>query len=170
MVVHPENNKLDNKIVFYSRTSPSPPTHTPTHLAIADTGATSHYMAHHNAPCLSITPAIKPITVQLPNKAVMRNTHEGQLSLPGLPPTAGCTYLFPTMQTSLLSIGQLCDADCTATFDKHKVAINHNNIEVMHGKRNAQSGMWQIELATPNKRQRQAPIEHHGYSAVLKTP
>jgi hypothetical protein len=81
-----------------------------------------------NAPCTNIIEATTPIAVHLPDKTLMRNTHEGLLNLPQLPAGACKTYLFNTMQSSLVSIGQLCDAGCIATFDKHNVFIKKGNV------------------------------------------
>ena len=80
-------------------------------------------MQLYNAPCTNITEVTMPITVRLPDKTIMRNTHEGLLNLPQLPAEVCKTYLFQKMHLSLVFIGQLCDAGCIATFDKHNVFI-----------------------------------------------
>ena len=76
-----------------------------------------------NAPCNIITPVTVPISVHLPDKSTMRNTHEGYLTLPNLPSKACKKVLFDDIQSSVVSIGQLCDAGWTATSTKEKVLI-----------------------------------------------
>ena len=94
--------------------------------AIADTGATKHYI-RVDAPTFNVTKATNPITVRLPDHSTMSNTHEAFIRIPKLPRSARRAYLFPTMQESLLSIGQLCDDGCTAVFDRKRVVISYQN-------------------------------------------
>ena len=104
-------------------------------------------MTLHNAPCRDIKKATTPISVHLPDKRTMRNTHEGFLNLPQLPPEACKTYLFNDMQSSLVSIGQLCDAGCLATFDKDTVSIKKNNALILQGNRDPATGLWTADLS-----------------------
>ena len=46
-----------------------------------------------------------------------------------------------------LSIGQLCDHGCTATFNANTVDIEHNNKIVMTGCRNRTNGLWCVDLS-----------------------
>jgi hypothetical protein len=103
-------------------------------------------MQLHNAPCTNITERMIPIAVCLPDKTIMRNTHEGLLNLPQLPARACKTYLFQKMQSSLVSIGQLCDARCVATFDKHNVFIKKGDEIILQGERDAATGLWTANL------------------------
>jgi hypothetical protein len=114
----------------------SPPTNLLPTDAIADTGATSHYFQLANAPFRDIVPVQQPISVRLPNKATMHNTHEGYLDLPNLPAAAGNVYLFPALQLSLLSFGQLCNTGCIANFQKDTVTVSFRNSILLRGRRN----------------------------------
>ena len=77
----------------------------------------------------------------------MQATHEGYLQLPGnLPFEARKAYIFLDMPASLLSVGQLCDADCFAEFSKNKVKIRFKNQIICEGPR-SKDDMWRIELA-----------------------
>jgi hypothetical protein len=87
-----------------------------------------------------------PIAVHLPDKRTMHNTHEGSLTLPNLPAKACKTYLFDDMQSSLISIGQLCDSGCVATFTKEKVAIKKDNELILQGARDTNTGLWTADL------------------------
>ena len=45
---------------------------------------------------------------------------------------------------SLLSIGQLCDNDCVAIFEKHKLSIIKNGQLIMKGTRNWPDRLWDV--------------------------
>jgi hypothetical protein len=105
-------------------------------------------MQLNNAPCTNIIEATMPIAVRLPDKTIMHNTHEGLLNLPQLLVGACKMYLFHKMQSSLVSIGQLCDARCIATFDKHNVFIKKGDELILQGERNAATGLWTANLGS----------------------
>ena len=63
----------------------------------------------------------------------MHNTHEGYLTLPNLPSKACKTYLFNDMQSSLISIGQVCIAGYVATFSKEHALINKKGELILKG-------------------------------------
>ena len=52
-------------------------------------------------------------------------------------------HVLPELSHSLISIGKLCDAGCTATFDAKKVVIHHKNQPVLTGPRNS-NGLWSL--------------------------
>jgi hypothetical protein len=76
----------------------------------------------------------------------MISNHQVDLQLPNLPPAASNAHLFPALgDTSLLSIGQLCNAGCTATFTSDVVTIHcdgHRSIDTNH--------LWQVNLPLNN--------------------
>ena len=54
----------------------------------------------------------------------MKFTHVGELSIPKLPPEAQIVHLFPNLASdSLLSVGQLCEAECQALFTATNICI-----------------------------------------------
>jgi len=57
-------------------------------------------------------------------------------------------HIFPALGTSLLSVGQLCDTQCTNTFSKITVTIPHNGKLLLQGTRNKQTNLWQVALPT----------------------
>ena len=57
--------------------------------------------------------------------------------------------------TSLISIGQLCDDNCTAIFEKTNLRVYKNNILVVSGIRNFKDGLWDIVLG----KQPQYPVQ-----------
>ena len=133
---------------------------------VADTGATAHFFqntrndfVHTSIPLINITPTHNGITVLLPNQATMLSTHTGQLDIPDLPLQARQTHIFPHLASgSLLSIGQLCDAGCQATFDKQKLRIYYNKKLIMQGTRQPNK-LWTID----NNR-------YHSLNSVIDAP
>ena len=117
-----------------------------------------------NAPCTHITPADTPISVHLPDRSTMTNTHEGLLTLPNLPSEACKTYLFNDMQSSLISIGQLCDAGCVATFSKDDVHINKDGAPILKGHRDTATGLWLADLH--NQPESPPIVQHVAMSAI----
>jgi hypothetical protein len=86
----------------------------PHQLAIADTGSTINF-GTIDARVLNKRPTRNPISVRNPNGSA---THEAELGLLMLPPAARHIHIVPALLTSsfLISMGQLCDADCTIAF------------------------------------------------------
>ena len=78
----------------------------------------------------------------------MSSTHTWQLNIPTLPPAACVHHLFLAMKTTgLLSIGQLCDHGCSATFSQHHLVIkNKRAITILVGHRNSSNGTWMVQL------------------------
>jgi hypothetical protein len=100
-----------------------------------------------DSPCTDRQATTHGISVRLPNGARITSTHACKLLLPGLPPAAAEAHIFPDLTSGpLLSIGQLCDNDCTATFTKHAVNITHQDRSVLEGQRNHHTGLWYVAL------------------------
>jgi len=78
----------------------------------------------------------------------MSSTHTANLHLPNLPEEATRTELFPALgTTNLLSIGKLCDAECTCTFTKDKAIIKKDNQIIMQGTRtDSAPKLWTVKL------------------------
>ena len=59
-------------------------------------------------------------------------------------------HIFPNWLGSLLSIGLLCDAGCTATFDVDQVIItDKERNDLLSGHRSSETRMWIIDLEKP---------------------
>ena len=86
------------------------------------------------------------IHVTMPNLQTIQATHTCQLDLPGLPPGARLAHKFPHLTYPLISIGQLCDNGCYATFDANDVRIYHDNMIVLSGKRDPRTHLWTLPL------------------------
>jgi hypothetical protein len=80
----------------------------------------------------------------------MYSTHEAELDLPNLPPSARRVHIVPALRTaSLLSMGQLCDAGCIVTFDATTVTVTLAGERILDGIRTPATGLWHLSLAKP---------------------
>ena len=136
----------------------SPPYLPPSHHAIADTGCNGHFFMTDSL-CDNIQPDTNPIHVQLPDGSHVPSTQTGIIPITDLPLAVGHAHLLPSIKTRpLLSIGQLCDSGCMATFNKDEVNIRHNNQLVANGPR-TKNGLWTIPIPASNM--------HHPHIANL---
>ena len=114
-----------------------------------DTGASNHYFRAVDSKVLHNvnTTQIGPV-VTLPDRSTIQATAKGTLNLhPLLSEQATTAHVFDDLtNTSLLSVGQLCDDDCTAIFDKTVMKIVKNGTTVINGTRNNVDGLWDINL------------------------
>ena len=121
--------------------------------AAPDTGSTGHFLAL-DTPNLPhpIVPSTNPISVTVPNGQTMLSTHTTLLDIPKLPKAARQAHLFPDMpNTSLLSVGLLCDAGCIATFTQNSVTITLDDSPILTGHRCPNTRLWKVPLNPPPK-------------------
>ena len=112
------NPLYDSSVVHY----------TSSHIPIAegDSGATRHYITPQHSTFLHDVKNIRfGPTVQLPNNALLQANATGTLPFDANLPDAA-TYILPSLHTSLLSLGQLADANCKILLDKYKLEVFHN--------------------------------------------
>jgi hypothetical protein len=119
----------------------TPPTSTIT--GITDTGASGHYIRPHNTHNTDSTTKL-PTIVGLPNGVCLQSTTTNcTLALPQLPEAALDAHILPGLtHSSLISIGKLCNAGCTAIFNAQTVTINKNNTTLLHGNCEFRTGLW----------------------------
>jgi hypothetical protein len=117
------------------------------HKTILDTGSSGNYFAVH-ANLSNIKPNPQPIQVRLPDHNHMYSTHTGELPIPALPSAAQMCHLFPALgNISLVSIGQLCDAGCNATFTSTEATISYNNNIILRGYQDSTTNkLWHLCL------------------------
>jgi len=127
---------MNNVKDIRTTTTPLGPSTALNQQIIVDTGCTGHFLAV-SAPYKNKKKTMNGISVLLPNKDTMIATHTAELDLPNLPVEARTAH-----NTSLLSVGQLCDAQCTATFTSTDVTITHNNKTVLHGIQTKPDNLW----------------------------
>ena len=125
-----------------------------------DSGASGNYIM--KTPNM-ITESARPISVGCPNGHVLTSTSQTKLSIPNIPNPANSARVFSELKTgNLLSIGQLCDSNCTATFSKTTVSIkNEDDKEVLNGPRDRRTGLWTVDipLAPPTETPNAAPSQ-----------
>jgi hypothetical protein len=79
----------------------------------------------------------------------MKSTHEAELDLPMLPPAARHIHIVPALaSSSLISMGQLCDAGCTIAFTATEVTVSVNDAIVLIGHRTPDTRLWHFPLPT----------------------
>ena len=109
--------------------------------AVLDSGASHNYLKL-NSPCYEIKPTLNSISVSLPNKKMMKSTHEATLPMSQLSTEARTAHIFPNLiQSALISITQLCDNGCKVIFSKRQEKIYKNNTLILTGKRNTKTRM-----------------------------
>lgn len=115
---------------------------------IADTGASGHYLRTNDPHQIDGTPK-PPIMVGLPNGASLHSTNKNcTLALPQLPKGARDAHILPGLtHSSLVSIGKLCDAGCTASFNQQKVIVHKKGNTLLEGKRDFRTGLWRFPLS-----------------------
>ena len=91
--------------------------------------------------------------VGLPDGLVMETLETGILPLNNFLSTMAKTgnILSGLTNSSLLSIGQLCDDDCKALFSKFKLRVYKQGKLVLMGTRNWTDGLWDIIIPKNNK-------------------
>ena len=85
----------------------------------------------------------------LPDGNLMKSSHTtATLLIPFLPAEACAAHIFPTLASgSLISIGQLCDHECTATFTAKTVTIKRHGTNILTGSRSPTTRLWSLDFA-----------------------
>ena len=116
-------------------------------------------------PVKNLQPATDPITITIPDGNTMRSSHTRSLNIPDLPPEATHAHIVPELDAhSLISLGQLCDAGCTATIDKNTLDVSYNDKIVMTGHRNDTTNLWQLDY--PETIQKENIFPHYAHAAA----
>ncbi len=122
-------------------------------IAKADSGASSHYFKPTDKAALTdlkITPFGPSVT--LPDSTTLTASHSGLLPFQqNLSTKAKTAHVLDGLtNSSLISIGQLCDDDCIAVLDKRKLQVFKNSERVLEGTRNPTDGLWDIAIPLPS--------------------
>jgi hypothetical protein len=76
----------------------------------------------------------------------MESTHEADLLYPTLRQAACHANIVPGLHNySLLSVGNLCDADYKVIFDKNEVRVEDKKQVIMRGQCHPYTGLWHME-------------------------
>jgi hypothetical protein len=105
------------------------------------------------------------MTIICADDNTITSTHTAEPNIPALsvlPPAARLTHIFPQMANiSLLSLGQLCDYGCEATFKHNQVTIYFEQKIVLTGTRSRDTNwLWYINNDNPKE-----PV-HHAMQAI----
>ena len=142
------SDKLNNTCVNQTLTG-IPPNLSSSICLKADTGASKTYVRPTDKKILQQRRSIaNGPQVQIPNGANMRTIESGLLPLHTILSDKARTgnVIDGLNNASLLSIGQLCDDNCIAVFDKRCLHIFKNGILVIWGLRNWTDGLWDVTI------------------------
>jgi hypothetical protein len=109
-------------------------------------------------------------SVMLPNSTNIQATHTGQLSFHSSLSTKAKTahILDGITNSSLVSLGQLCDDNCIAVLDKTHLNVYKNSQCILTGKRNTEDGLWDIPIPTIIPAPGEPPRSHHINAIIRK--
>ena len=140
----------------------------------ADTGASQHYIKNTDKNFLQqCRPVSTHCPILLPNGTIVNSTEQGKLPLSNkFQPQSSVAKILPSLKNnSLLSIGQLCDDNCTAIFNKQKLFILKNFEVILTGIRNFKDRLWDVIL--PDNKSLSAPVtskQFHQQTANIILP
>ena len=115
----------------------------------ADSGASKTYIRPKDSFILQQRQNINNgAKVQIPNGTNMSTVEQGILPLHQLlSKTAQKGNVLEGLNnTSLLSIGKLCDDNCIAVFDKRHLCICKKGVLILRGTRNWTDGLWDVQI------------------------
>ena len=116
-------------------------------MSIADSGATLHFVTV-NASVINKKAAQQPLAITTANGEIMYSTHTAELDIPYLPTSACQCHVVPKLgKFSLVSIGQLCDAECDVLFQREKMSVRYKNTVIMQGRRDLSTRLWHVDLS-----------------------
>ena len=123
----------------------------PIQLACCDTGSTNLLIRQSDAYGVIPAPHLKPISVILPNGTSIYASSCGHVHFPNLTVPI-LAYIFPDiiLHTSLLSVSELCNAGCLATFTATVFQVTYNELLVLRGSKLPTDKLWSVQLPTTN--------------------
>ena len=116
-----------------------------------DSGATSHYIKESEATLLASRTSTNGPKVTLPDGLTLQGSEKGHLPLSTkLTSISTTATVMPGMtNASLLSLGQLCDDNCSILLNKKNLYALKDRELILHGKRSTHDKLWDIPL--PNQ-------------------
>jgi hypothetical protein len=140
---------IDDKIDHFALSLDCTPTTTnaPTDdTEILDSGCISNFFSAA-APCSDKQAAHVPLNVNMPNGTTIQSSQTCNLLLTDLPHQARQAHILPGLvYNSLISVGKLCDNECSVTFTQDQVTVSRNGKDVMYGSRDPKSRLWRVNL------------------------
>ena len=118
-----------------------------TKSACCDSGSTHLLLRQSDAAAVICTSILELISVALPNGTTISATSCGHLHFPNLPtPIPACIFPDTILHTSLLSVSELCNAGCVATFNDTSFQFTYNNLMVLNGTKSSTDKLWLVQL------------------------
>ena len=118
----------------------------------ADSGASQHYIRPQDMNMLQDIQQVAGPSVYLPDMTKITADQCGFLPIQNISSTARKAHIFPQLQSaSLLSLGQLCDDDCTILMNKYALHIFKDLKHILSGVRNRRDGLWDVPLTPPTQ-------------------
>ena len=118
-------------------------------MAIADTGASSHYFMP-SAPVINVDQLAPTISIGTTTRQGQHSSAKAAINLTTLPAgKSRLSHVMPsTFTNNLLSIGTLCNAECTVIFTRFWVTIrDQDGNTILQGPREKQgSRLWRVDL------------------------
>ena len=144
-------------------------------IAKGDSGATKHYLTSEDSTILLNKQVYHGKGVTIPNSTQLKPSHQGLLPLSNLLTSAAktATVLPQLSNSSLISMGQLCDDGCEVKLTRKKLSVTKNNMVVMEGHRNYTDGLWDIPIIKSSiTSYKHLPQAHHAglYNTITRTP
>ena len=136
-------------------------------IAKGDSAASNHYWALRDSMVLDDVEEdpIGPTDI-LPDTSTLTATKQGNLPIEQLSSTAKKTAIFDTLQSSLISLGQLCDDGCTMVLTKKKlIAAKDKNIILQGHRSTSGDGLWDIPISSTK-----LPTIRHNRAVTPVTP
>ena len=86
----------------------------------------------------------------LPNGDTISSSSAGDLWLPHLPVPL-TAHIFPdaSLDTSLVSISELCNNGCIATFTNEDMHVTKDGLTVLHHRKDKSDHLWNVQLPSP---------------------
>ena len=124
----------------------------PPFTRIIDAGTSHHNLALGDSnPQQYIPYATNGPQMMIPNGTNITGHARYNLQLQNVSQQASEADILPSFKHLLLSVGKLCDDDCTAIFSKHHCTIyNKNNQPVITGIQNHTTGLYEQNIPTHN--------------------
>ena len=150
-MLHNIGVKLKNKLT--TQFSEVPTQHTI--IAKGDSAASKNYWREEDINCLANLQAYSRPSVTLPDGDTIEPSHKININLSKKLSLQAkeATVLKKLTSSSLISLGQICDDDCTLLLNKKSlIAVKSNNIDtqynknniILQGQRNIYNGLWDI--------------------------
>jgi hypothetical protein len=115
--------------------------------ALADTGATSLFVME-GLKMKNVQIATNPLSINLPDGAVVKSTHTCDIIIPGLPTILTGHIVRGLTIASLVRIRILCKAGCTVMFTEKYRDVMYNGKLILRGYKDPQTDLWTLLITS----------------------